>query len=66
MLNAVVVPEDLNEAEIRSRLLSEFDIEIGAGLGQLAGKIWRIGIMGESSTPEHIDKLVSALKILTR
>lgn len=64
MLNAVVVPEGVNEAEIRSRLLNEYNIEIGGGLGKFAGKIWRIGLMGESSTPKHVNMLVSALKKL--
>jgi alanine-glyoxylate transaminase/serine-glyoxylate transaminase/serine-pyruvate transaminase len=64
MLNAVVVPEGINEAQVRASLLNDYNIEIGAGLGQLAGKIWRVGLMGESSTPAHIDKLISALKKL--
>jgi alanine-glyoxylate transaminase/serine-glyoxylate transaminase/serine-pyruvate transaminase len=62
MLNAVVVPDGVNEADVRSRLLQEADIEIGAGLGPLAGKIWRIGLMGETARPEHVDRLLEALK----
>jgi alanine-glyoxylate transaminase/serine-glyoxylate transaminase/serine-pyruvate transaminase len=63
-LNAVLVPEGVDEALIRSRLLNEFGIEIGGGLGQLAGRIWRIGLMGESSRPEHILRLLAALEVL--
>jgi len=67
MLNSVILPEGLDEAAMRSILLNEYDIEVGAGLGALAGKIWRIGLMGESSSPNHINMLLSALKeILNR
>ena len=57
MLNAVVVPESIDEAEIRRRLRQEFLIEIGAGLGPLAGKIWRIGLMGHTARPENVDRV---------
>ena len=63
-LNAVSVPEGTDEARIRKRLLDEFDIEIGAGLGPLAGRIWRIGLMGSGSTPENVERLSSALETL--
>ncbi|MDH5400648.1 MAG: aminotransferase class V-fold PLP-dependent enzyme, partial [Cyclobacteriaceae bacterium] len=62
MLNSVNIPEGVDEAAVRSRLLNEYNIEIGAGLGPLAGKIWRIGLMGESSDANHVNMLVSALK----
>jgi alanine-glyoxylate transaminase/serine-glyoxylate transaminase/serine-pyruvate transaminase len=62
MLNAVKVPEGVDDVRVRSILLNEYNIEIGAGLGQFAGKVWRIGIMGESSTPNHVNTLLSALK----
>ncbi len=61
-LNVVKVPKGVDEAAIRSRLLNEFSIEIGAGLGPMAGKIWRIGLMGESSQRNIIDRLITALK----
>ncbi len=61
MLNAVTLPQGVNEAEVRSRLLREYAIEIGAGLGPLAGKIWRIGLMGHTARPENIDTLLRAL-----
>ena len=62
MLNAVVVPDGVDEAGVRNRLRNEYMIEIGAGLGPLAGKVWRIGLMGETSRPENVDRILSALK----
>jgi alanine-glyoxylate transaminase/serine-glyoxylate transaminase/serine-pyruvate transaminase len=62
MLNAVRVPEGVDEAAVRTRLLKAFDIEIGAGLGPLAGRIWRIGLMGHTARPENVDRLLDALK----
>jgi alanine-glyoxylate transaminase/serine-glyoxylate transaminase/serine-pyruvate transaminase len=68
MLTSVRLPErveTLGEAAVRNRLLDEFAIEVGAGLGPLAGKIWRIGLMGENARPEPVDRLLEALhKIL--
>jgi len=63
MLNSVVVPGGLDDREIRGRLLSRHGIEIGGGLGPLAGKIWRIGLMGESSRIEHVRRLLACLAI---
>jgi alanine-glyoxylate transaminase/serine-glyoxylate transaminase/serine-pyruvate transaminase len=60
-LNAVAVPEGVDEARVRQRLLEEHQLEIGAGLGVLAGKIWRIGLMGYSSRPENIVHCLTAL-----
>ena len=62
MLNAVKIPEGVDDASVRSRLLKEHRIEIGAGLGPLAGKIWRIGLMGHTSRKENVDRLVAGLK----
>lgn len=62
MLNAVKVPEGMDEGTVRKRLLEEYNIEVGGGLGKFAGKIWRVGLMGESSTPNHVNVLLSALK----
>jgi len=62
MLNAVVVPEGVDEAGVRNRLRSEFKIEIGAGLGPLAGKVWRIGVMGHTAHEENIDYFLDSLK----
>jgi len=61
-LNAVKVPDGVDEARVRSVLLNDFNLEIGAGLGPLAGKIWRIGLMGASSTEKHVDLCLGALK----
>jgi alanine-glyoxylate transaminase/serine-glyoxylate transaminase/serine-pyruvate transaminase len=60
-MNAARVPEGVAEAEVRKRLLSEFNLEIGAGLGPLAGKIWRFGIMGYSCRPDNVMLCLSAL-----
>ncbi|NNF34625.1 MAG: alanine--glyoxylate aminotransferase family protein [Saprospiraceae bacterium] len=61
-LNAVRIPEGVDDALVRNRLLNDYNIEIGGGLGKFAGKVWRIGLMGESSTPNHVNMLVSALE----
>jgi alanine-glyoxylate transaminase/serine-glyoxylate transaminase/serine-pyruvate transaminase len=60
-LNAVRVPEGVNEAAVRSYLLEEESIEIGAGLGPLAGRIWRVGLMGSGATPQNVDRLLRAV-----
>ena len=62
MLNTVRCPEGVDEASIRKRLLNEFKIEIGGGLGPLAGKIWRIGLMGHTARKENVDRFLKALK----
>jgi alanine-glyoxylate transaminase / serine-glyoxylate transaminase / serine-pyruvate transaminase len=61
-LNAVVVPEGVDEAAVRKRLLTEFNIEVGAGLGPLAGRIWRVGLMGSGSTATNVLLFLTALK----
>ena len=60
-LNAVKVPEGIDEARVRQTLLDRHGIEIGAGLGPMAGKIWRIGLMGDSARAEKVDRLLAAL-----
>jgi alanine-glyoxylate transaminase/serine-glyoxylate transaminase/serine-pyruvate transaminase len=60
-LNSVIVPDGIDEAGIRAQLLNDFDIEIGAGLGELAGKVFRIGLMGASATQENVDLCLTAL-----
>ena len=62
MLNAVLVPENVDEAVLRSRLLKEYHIEISNGLGALAGKIVRIGLMGYNAKLENVTRLISAMK----
>jgi alanine-glyoxylate transaminase/serine-glyoxylate transaminase/serine-pyruvate transaminase len=61
-LNALKVPAGADEAAIRARLRREHHIEIGAGLGPLAGQIFRIGLMGYNARPEVVDRLAAALK----
>jgi alanine-glyoxylate transaminase/serine-glyoxylate transaminase/serine-pyruvate transaminase len=62
MLNAVACPDGVDEAAVRKRLLEEFDIEIGAGLGAFKGKAWRIGLMGETATERNVEALAAALR----
>ena len=61
-LNSVLIPEGVDDAEVRSRLLNEFDLEVGAGLGELAGKQWRIGLMGTSSSAVNINRCLTAFE----
>lgn len=61
-LNAVRVPEGVDEAAVRAALLSRYGLEIGAGLGSLAGKVWRIGLMGFSATPRNVLFCLGALE----
>ncbi|HYP67765.1 MAG TPA: alanine--glyoxylate aminotransferase family protein [Thiobacillaceae bacterium] len=60
-LNSVWIPEGVDDATVRARLLKEFGLEIGAGLGEFVGKVWRFGLMGHSSRIENIDTCLSAL-----
>jgi alanine-glyoxylate transaminase/serine-glyoxylate transaminase/serine-pyruvate transaminase len=62
MLNAVTVPDGVDEARVRSRLLARDGIEIGGGLGPMKGRVWRIGLMGESSRRSHVLTLLAALE----
>ena len=64
MLNAVHIPEHIEDAKVRTALLREFNIEIGGGLGKFAGRLWRIGLMGQSSSKNHVNMLLSALRHL--
>jgi alanine-glyoxylate transaminase / serine-glyoxylate transaminase / serine-pyruvate transaminase len=61
-LNSVYIPEGVDDAAARTRLINEFNLEIGAGLGTLAGKIWRIGLMGYSARQENVDYCLNSLK----
>jgi alanine-glyoxylate transaminase/serine-glyoxylate transaminase/serine-pyruvate transaminase len=61
-LNSVTVPEGVDEAAVRSTLLNRYNLEIGAGLGALAGKVWRFGLMGASATPKNVLFCLSALE----
>lgn len=61
-LNAVRIPDGINEALVRSKMLDDHGIEIGAGLGPLAGKIWRIGLMGNSARPQNVERCLLGLE----
>ena len=63
-LNAVFLPKGADEAKLRKQLLLDYNIEVGGGLGAFAGKIWRVGLMGESCTKNHVNMLVGALREL--
>ncbi len=62
MLNSVAVPPGIDEAQVRRELLDRYGIEIGAGIGPLKGRIWRIGLMGESSTEDNVLLVLRALE----
>lgn len=61
-LNAINIPPGVDDALVRQRLLDEYNLEIGAGLGALAGKIWRIGLMGHASNRKNILYCLAALE----
>lgn len=65
-LTTVRVPENVNEAAVRGKLLQEYNVEIGGGLGALKGKAWRVGLMGHSSSRENVTLLLAALRELLR
>jgi alanine-glyoxylate transaminase/serine-glyoxylate transaminase/serine-pyruvate transaminase len=65
-LTTPYIPEGVDDLEIRRRLLNEYNIEIAGGFGQLAGAVWRIGVMGYSSRKENVVLLLSALRDLMR
>jgi alanine-glyoxylate transaminase/serine-glyoxylate transaminase/serine-pyruvate transaminase len=66
-LTTVRIPQGVDDVQIRGRLLKEYNLEIGGGLGELKGKVWRIGLMGYSSRPENVLLLLAALgKLLGR
>jgi alanine-glyoxylate transaminase/serine-glyoxylate transaminase/serine-pyruvate transaminase len=66
-LNVVGVPEGVDDAAVRAALLNDYQIEIGGGLGQMAGKIWRIGLMGQSSTLRNVLTCLEAMEdVLSR
>jgi len=62
MLNSIRVPEGVDEAAVRKRLRWVHKIEIGPGLGPLAGKIWRVGLMGHTARPENVERFLNALE----
>ncbi len=62
MLNAVYIPEGAEDGKIRKRLLQQFDLEIGGGLGNFAGKVWRVGLMGHAACARNVFLFLSALE----
>jgi alanine-glyoxylate transaminase/serine-glyoxylate transaminase/serine-pyruvate transaminase len=64
MINAIKIPDGVDDAKVRQRLYDDFNIEIGAGLGPLKGKIWRVGLMGHGARVENVETLSKALKQL--
>src|SRR5580704_10030541 len=62
MLNSVLIPAGVDDGAVRKQLLGEFGIEIGSGLGPLKGKTWRIGLMGETSTPSNVLLFLATLE----
>ena len=66
-LNMVSIPEGVDDARVRNTLLNDFNLEIGAGLGALAGKVWRIGLMGYGCNQKNVDYCVNSLaEVLAR
>lgn len=65
-INAVYLPDGIEEPKLRSELLNQYNIDVGAGYGVFAGKILRVGIMGESCTKNHVNLLAGALEELLR
>jgi alanine-glyoxylate transaminase/serine-glyoxylate transaminase/serine-pyruvate transaminase len=61
-LTSVLLPDKVDDVTIRSRLLNDYNIEVGGGLGRLKGKIWRVGLMGETCKIRNIHCLMGALK----
>ena len=66
MLNAVKLPSGMDDASVRMRLLNEYNIEVGGGLGDFAGKIWRVGLMGHSSCRRNVFLFLSGLETILK
>lgn len=64
MLNTVCIPDGADDVAVRKALLGEYGIEVGAGLGELKGKVWRVGLMGHSSRKENVTLFLAALRSL--
>ena len=64
MINAVKIPDGVDDPKVRQRLYDDFGIEIGGGLGPLKGKVWRVGLMGHGARTENVEILAQALKQL--
>jgi len=66
MLNAVRIPDGVEDVNVRKTLLNQYGIEIGGGLGQFAGRVWRIGIMGQSCRRRNVFLLLAALETILK
>jgi len=66
MLNTIKIPQGADDAKVRKALLNDFGIEIGGGLGDLAGKVWRVGLMGHAARPRNVLLFLSALETILR
>ena len=66
MLNAICIPDSVDDIKVRRTLLNEFGIEIGGGLGEFAGKIWRVGLMGHSSRRRNVLFFLHALETVLK
>jgi alanine-glyoxylate transaminase/serine-glyoxylate transaminase/serine-pyruvate transaminase len=66
MLNAIRIPEGANDVNVRKMLLNDFSVEIGGGLGDLAGKVWRVGLMGHASCQRNVLLFLSALESILK
>ncbi len=64
VLNVLRIPDGVDDRTVRGRLLSEHNIEIGGGLGPLAGRVWRVGLMGYSARPENVARFLTAMRII--
>ena len=60
-LAVVELPDGVDDKATRARLLTQYGIEVGGGLGEFAGRVWRVGVMGESGDPENVKALTRAL-----
>ncbi|MBU1397866.1 MAG: aminotransferase class V-fold PLP-dependent enzyme, partial [Proteobacteria bacterium] len=66
MLNSIRIPDGINDLKVRKALLNDFAIEIGGGLGQFAGKVWRVGLMGHSCRRKNVFLFLSALEAVLK
>ncbi len=66
MLNTVLIPDGADDLSVRKALLSQFGLEIGGGLGDLAGKVWRVGLMGHAARPKNVFLFLSALETILK
>ena len=61
-LNSICIPDGVDEAAVRAQLLNDYDLEIGAGLGELAGKVWRVGLMGQAANQRNVHLFLNAMR----